>query len=470
MHEALTRRRTRLAALGRDQSGMTIVELLVTAILLVLGALAIFQALEAASRNGYRSEQRQVALDRAQRELEAIRSLPYKEVAMTAVPTASADQNDPRSRVSGTTFDLNRSGGAPAQMVVNGGALDTGGTVTGGVVAPGPEHFTSGDVGGNIYRFVVWRDDPSCPAALCPGTQDLKRVVVAVLLDKVAISGQHPYVEIASDFYNPDRSDLSNPGPPNPGKGGKTTVQQFWLSDTPCSSGSTSPARVAPTADHLLHNTLGDCSAGLQNGGTAGAPDALLPLAPPDTGALTYDYSSDAYLEPTPAYADRGVQILRQDANGCSYAPQGATPEAKIHRWVSRPVPVAFTMTGTATLEVFSKTINNARHRGRMCAYAFVRGLVGGQIVDTPVVNLSTLQPYFTYSPPGNSDWPRNKWDKISMTMRFDPRTLSVGDRIGVAISVDRSDTPGDALQFLYDHSQFPSRFEVGTTTPIGNG
>ena len=127
-------------------------------------------------------------------------------------------------------------------------------------------------------------------------------------------------------------------------------------------------------------------------------------------------------------------------------------------------------MSGSATLQIYSKTINNAIHRGRLCAYVFVRRQVGGVTSDTPMVNLSTLTPYFTYEPPGNSNWPRNKWDQISVAMSFAATTLAVGDRIGLAISVDRAGTPGDALQFLYDHSQFPARFELGTTTPLGSG
>ena len=48
-------------------------------------------------------------------------------------------------------------------MVYNGGSKYGGGTISGGVVNPGPEPFTSGDVSGNIYRFIVWQDDPTCP-------------------------------------------------------------------------------------------------------------------------------------------------------------------------------------------------------------------------------------------------------------------------------------------------------------------
>ena len=72
-------------------------------------------------------------------------------------------------------------------MVYNGGSGYGGGTISGGVVNPGPEPFTSGDVSGNIplhrlagrphlHRHLPW----AAP----------KRIAVAVMLDDVAVSYQ----------------------------------------------------------------------------------------------------------------------------------------------------------------------------------------------------------------------------------------------------------------------------------------
>ena len=36
-----------------------------------------------------------------------------------------------------------------------------------------------------------------------------------------------------------------------------------------------------------------------------------------------------------------------------------------------------------------------------------------------------------------------------------------------MAISVDRTTTDVDALQFIYDHHIYPSRLEIDTTTPL---
>ena len=54
---------------------MTIIEVLVAAVILALGALATFGMLSAATNNNQRAKATQVALDKAQQELESMRSL-----------------------------------------------------------------------------------------------------------------------------------------------------------------------------------------------------------------------------------------------------------------------------------------------------------------------------------------------------------------------------------------------------------
>ena len=118
--------------------------------------------------------------EEAQRELEQIRQLDYKDVALTTTPAASSDPKNPGYRVSGSDFALGWDGTTPsdnAEMVVK----NIGG-VTDGSVSPGPTSFTSGDVSGKVYRYIVWRNDTSCAAETCPGEQDYKQIIVAVKL------------------------------------------------------------------------------------------------------------------------------------------------------------------------------------------------------------------------------------------------------------------------------------------------
>ena len=59
-------------------------------------------------------------------------------------------------------------------------------------------------------------------------------------------------------------------------------------------------------------------------------------------------------------------------------------------------------MTGKAVLQVSTRAINDANHRGRICVYLFVRQealtrLPGSP--NTPILNAATLSPFFTYEP-----------------------------------------------------------------------
>lgn len=182
---------------SRKEGGFTIVEVLVAILILVMGALATFGLLTDAIRNTQRAKGTQVALDRAQQEIEALRSLPYKQLALTATPTAETNRLSPNYRVLAGTFALVREPPSSyANMFVN--AVE-------GKVLPGPEPFSSGDVSGKIYRYVVWRKDEKCGTA-CSSGQDFKQVVVAVKLDKRSNeSGERGYVEVQSDFVDPTR-------------------------------------------------------------------------------------------------------------------------------------------------------------------------------------------------------------------------------------------------------------------------
>ena len=51
--------------------------------------------------------------------------------------------------------------------------------------------------------------------------------------------------------------------------------------------------------------------------------------------------------------------------------------------------------------------------------------------------------------------------------MNFATVGIAPGLRLGMAISVDRTTTDVDALQFIYDHHIYPSRLEIDTTTPL---
>jgi type II secretory pathway pseudopilin PulG len=466
---------------GAREAGFTIVEVVVAALILVIGAMTTFGLLSAATKNNQRAKATQVALNRAQEEIEALRSLSNEQLAMTAAAPPSTDPLNPDHRVSGGQFALTREPPENyATMVVNGGSLYGGGNVKGGIVNPGPIPFTSGDVSGKVYRYVLWRNDAACGTS-CPGEQDFKQIVVAVKLDTPPNQrAERGYVEVQSDFVDPTDSKAKDP---KPGPEGVVTAQQFFLSDTPCAA-SPPTVRQEITGNHLLHNTLGVCADGLKSGGEHGAPDALLLGAPPDPAPEElnnppfYDYASDYYLNPNPD-TDKGLQIRPDDTEGCHYEPVGeTTPESQVHRWVTDPMATDFKLSGSVTIEFYTRTLNYAEHKGTLCVYLYKRHETKSEAgeppvsTDTRLTNTAGNTEYWTYTPKGNVDWPSAAWTKVRLTMTFNnaPVTILAGERLGVALSLELGNTPADAIAFLYDHPNFPTRIEVDTTTPLDGG
>jgi len=248
--------------------------------------------------------------------MERLHSIPYDELAVNTMPVASSDEKNPNSRVSGSTFALHRSPkGAYMQIDVD---AEKG-------FSPESEFQTGksdeGGIQGTIYRYVVWRNDPSCPPTECEGEEDYKQLVVAVKPTRtVSQGGEAGYVEVQSAVTAPpeetegthkekeekekeqeEQEEKEQEEKVANGEG-DVTAQQFFLADTPCAaSGVTERQEIA--GDHLLHNTLGTCASGLRTGSAEpGAPDALMLTGPPDPfpedEALPalYDYSDDFYL------------------------------------------------------------------------------------------------------------------------------------------------------------------------------
>lgn len=475
----------------RTEGGFTIIEVLVAALVLALASAALFGVLAATIRNNARAKSTQIALDRAQQELEKLHSLSYDELALTVTPGVSSNPLSPNHRIVNGSFALQREPASEyAPMVVNPGV---------GVVKPGPIVFESGDVKGHLYRYIVWRNDKSCPETstenLCPTLRDYKQIVVAVKLDS---TGSEPrgrnYVEVQSAALDPDSvAEAPKAGEGGEGGGGggggsgstgtTVTAQQFFLTDLSCSATGATVREEKIGGDHLLHNTLGTCASGLQSGSEKpGAPDALLLGAPPDpdpedeTNPSLYDYSNDSYLEPTPD-TDKGVQIKRDDTSGCHYTPTGTVhPESQVHRWVTDPFAASFELNGKVTLEFYTRTLNDALYHGTLCVYLFDRHETGtGEstvATDALLKNEETGLGYWEYQPQGNGFWPRNAWTKVRLTMEFPgaPYTIPAEDRLGVALSVDPGNTDAEAIPIMYDHPNYPTRIEVDTTTPTEGG
>jgi hypothetical protein len=468
--------KTRLRVLRRDEQGFTVVEGLVAALILVIGGLGALQVFDAGARNTYRTEESQVLNDRLQAELEAVRQRPYAEIAMTSVPADQSNSNDPRWRVQGTSYAINRNGSSLKSMVYNGGSIPGGGTVSGGTVDPGPTPFAAGDVSGKIYRFVTWTSDPNC--ATCGGGFE-KRVIVAATIDEAPVSFERSFQELHTDVIDPEAG--PDPGEPIEEDPEETAKAQFWLTDTPCSANTRQPI----TGDHAAHNTRGVCSQGLKTGSNRGAPDLMYTEAAfatsPDPGA-PFDYATDSEPSANPAQ-DKGILMPWGSNSSCALQPVLNTLDVKrlleglitilnlsalpaqldgilgrdsdllggssdkhqrIHTWVSPPIQGSGgALLGKGTLELYSQTINGAIHPGSICVWMSVRQSVTipAQVcevvcvplgsttieVDLPYINVGVLSngdcrtgtglnlTNFQYS---QNPWP-SRWEPVRVPLCF---------------------------------------------------
>jgi Tfp pilus assembly major pilin PilA len=472
--------RTRTASRGlerldrglRRDEGLTVVEVMVAAMILVIGALAVLQVVDVAARNNYRGEEAQVVSNRLQQEIEKIKRLPYAQLALTGLPQDTIELADPRWRTQGTNFAVTKQGGSPQPLIYDGGALYDGGTVSGGAVDPNPTPFTSGDVHGNVYRFVVWENDATCSEALCPGPQDLKRVIVAVRADTTASGGVRPYQEVQSQVVDPQVEPADNESPPPPG-GDTSKPWTLFLTDTTCNNDTRQPV----SGDHATQNTRAVCSSGVATGNTPGAPDLLYTSAPPlDPEAPIFDYATD--VEPTVnPEQDKGLQMLPQSTSGCGIDALGVASgdvEAdekwrRVHRWLTPAIPSGYDilLNGSATLALWSQTVNSVSYPGQICIWLFKRQTDGQGVTTDTAIAPVTGGTSFTFS---QSSWPTT-WTELPISLSFQTGVhLLPGERLGLAIAIDPAGT-GDGsqgLQFMYDEPSFDSRLEVktGSTLP----
>jgi hypothetical protein len=145
-----------------------------------------------------------------------------------------------------------------------------------------------------------------------------------------------------------------------------------------------------------------------------------------------------------------------------------------MHRWVTDQMVQPFKLSGTITLEFYSRTLGEASYPGTVCAFLFKRSETGSgettKANDVLFQNAENSKLFWTYSQ-GSGSWPRTAWTKLRLTMKI-AGTQEIGpkERLGLALGVDAGTTPAEGLQVMYDHPDYASRLEVDTTTPIEAG
>lgn len=222
----------------RSEAGITIVEVIVAATVLLIGLLAGFLALDSASSAGKTAERQAIAAAVAERQIERLLAMSWSELAHCKTPEPSADPDSPLHQVQtgaparfkvlqdyrtpslGTLAETPAEGEELVLQDPQTAPCDADRT---DAVFEGPIPFSSGTAAGAYYRFVTWRDD-TCVAgfpdaletlldgitglvtglleeiqgrvntgvnAFCLQPRDSKRLTVAVVLGAAADYGPH---------------------------------------------------------------------------------------------------------------------------------------------------------------------------------------------------------------------------------------------------------------------------------------
>jgi Tfp pilus assembly protein PilV len=169
-----TPRRAHLQA----EDGLTLIELLVTILVLTVGIVGLLGAFTSARKLTFLSERRTSAAHRAQLEIERLQTLSYGELAMSSEPLheepKSSETEAEKEKFRAEHPDYYVKAGSPPTYQYGAGSSETETLAyTGGVISPKPTgrscsekigacEWGEGNLKGNVYDFVTWHKDPSC--------------------------------------------------------------------------------------------------------------------------------------------------------------------------------------------------------------------------------------------------------------------------------------------------------------------
>ena len=422
------------------------VELLMAVLIIATGILAFSGTIDVSRGLTNQSEVHEVALHRAEREVERIQGLGYKQVAHPTGTSFTLTGNPLASRiVAGTEprFKWNRKDDTKSEPLF---------TSADGAVALGPTTWNDGRYSGTILRFVTMADDAACAtlilSPLCPNSRNYKRVTVVVTVNgnKLKPVWFSALVTDPDDgpldaVTSPVTECLNNLGVPIQCVNKLTdTVRSLFLTDTP----ATSDIRQLISGSHTTHPTVAPIGLCALLGLGCPIPDLLGGDPPPLVNGLLpalFKYSTDV----SATYA--GGRVLRRDVP-CNGTPTQAD-NTKGGFWTAPANTQARILTGDAGMSLYTQTVGNVTAPVTLCIAVY----------DVPqsLLNLLSLPPTeigrASYS---LASWPTQP-TRVSFPFEFrtDNITIPSNHRLGVRIWA--SSASGADIAVIYDHPTYPT-------------
>jgi hypothetical protein len=469
------------------EHGFTMVELVISIFLLVVGVTALVGVLEAAARLSVVAEERTTMVHRAQRELERIESLTFAQAAMMPVPApaTSPDPANPDHYLTvgpPATFRYDRNSTASETLAVDSAS---------GTISFAPIPWTDGRLSGSIYDFVTWTNDPNCAGGtICPATQDYRRVTVEVTLggpisrtptvvsSLIADPNSTPSGAPANSAQNP----LQSPTTQCQNQSGQSvactnglgtgTPNTWFLYDTPSMTfagnlfGAYTSTRQSIAGNHSTHPTIAVLNsllcipltllyAGCQN------PDLMGATAPPQDGstpATPYCYATDLGCPPAAGGGTTGGRPIRPDSNSCAAAsPWVQTDNTKGAFWTTPPLAAGTTFTGDGGMTLYTQTSTGVAASVTLCVglYVMPASLLG--LISLPPVQLGVVA------------YTAVAWPSVPTPVSFNfdflaagtTRLVVAGNRIGVRVWVAAGASTG--VTMIYDHPQFAAQLQLNS-------
>ncbi len=177
----------------RVQGGFTLIEVVIAIFLLMLGSLTVLSLVDASTRNNFRVEQSQVAVNQLEAELERIKQLPFTRGRPDGARRASSSRSG-RIPDGGSAAGSSRSRGTEPTC---GRSSSTeprsrrAGPSPGGRSARLRREFQSGDISGHDQPLRgLGERHRAAPMRSARARQDIKRVIVTATLDATAVGGR----------------------------------------------------------------------------------------------------------------------------------------------------------------------------------------------------------------------------------------------------------------------------------------